>query len=211
MTDHREPDDEGRSDESAKGDVSAEPDEQSGIEIDAYGIKARIEPTETGEPDPKTWKEVGQAVNDKLKSIAVNLVGVVGDTVVGTRMILRGLARIPASIARRIERGHEKADRIEAKAQEKREQKQLPPPSAAVALERIESMILKKQAEGFAAEVVDLEDGRQALVFVKPEDRAIVGPLILKALPPPSELGGEAPKKQSKRARRKKPEAGAGA
>jgi hypothetical protein len=193
-------------DEPAKKEVSSD---TSAIEVDVYGIKARIEPTETGEPDPKTWKEVGRTVNKTLMALAVNLVRAPLDLVVGTRMIWRGLARIPASIAGCIEQGHKKAERLEAKAQEKAEQENLPPPPATKSLDLIESLILKTRAEGFAAEIVEREDGSVALVFVKPEDRANVGPLIQKALPPPALAGEGQPKKSPRRTRRKKPEAGA--
>src|SRR4051812_2778989 len=79
-------------------DVSSEIAERTGIQVDGYKIKAHLRPVETGEPTPETWAEVAQSVNAKLKSIAVNSVGLVEDVVVASRKMIRGLAKIPAAV-----------------------------------------------------------------------------------------------------------------
>jgi hypothetical protein len=227
MTEPIRPEEGASPDDPAGAEVSADPVQQSGIQIDGYTVKARIVPARTGDPIPKSWSEVWRMVNAKLMSIAFNLVGLVDDIIVGSRKLVRGLTTMPRKAARRVERSHAIADRVEAIAQEKAEKEPAPESLAAEAADRIESLILRKQAEGYAAEIVDLGDGRQALVFVKPEERALIGPLIRKALPAPAEAGGETsrtietlvrkvllapteeaggetPKKSAKRTRRKK-------
>jgi hypothetical protein len=139
--------------ESFETDISAETAEKTGIQVDLYGIKAHVQPVETGEPTPKTWADVGQAVNAKLKSIAVNLPGLVDDMIVGGRKLVRGLAQIPAALARRIDRAHEKADRVEAVRQEKMEAGSLPPPAAEDTIDRLESLLLDAVSEPSAVDV----------------------------------------------------------
>jgi hypothetical protein len=92
----------------AESQVRAKQSQQDGIQFDAYGIKTDFRPMEIGEPPPRTWKEVRDAVHAKLKVIAVNIVGVAEDFVVGTRKLIRGLTDIPAAAARRIDRAHER-------------------------------------------------------------------------------------------------------
>jgi len=199
MSDPHELADRGSPNDPRETDVSSEVAELTGIQIDGYKIKAHIRPVETGEPTPKTWAEVWQSVHAKLKLIAVNLVGVVEDAVVGTRKLLRGLAEIPAATARRIDRAHEKADREESIRQEKVESKVLPPPPPEDAMDCLKGLLLGLQANGVPVEIRDLGDGRQAIVIVKPEDRQIAAKLAAKALPGP----GQAPAKKKRRSLRK--------
>ncbi len=173
--------------------------ERTGIQVDGYKIKAHLRPVETGEPTHETWAEVAQSVNAKLKSIAVDSVGLVADVVEGSRRIIRGLADIPAAVARRIDRAHEKADRVEALEQVKVESRALPPPSPADAMNYVKEFLLGLQAQGKTVGIRDLEDGRVAIVIVKPEDQQFAAEVVAKALPGP----GQPPVKKKRQSRRK--------
>jgi hypothetical protein len=187
--------------------VTSKTAERTGIQVDGYKVKVHVRPAETGEPTPETWGEVARSVNEKLKALAVSSVGLVVDVVEGSRRIVRGLAEIPAAVAHRIDRAHVKADREEAIEQEKAESRAMPPPLPAAAVDRVEEILLRLQAEGTAVEIHELEDGRQAILIVKPEDRQIAAAIAGRALPSPSQsLANEAREEKLKKAREKRRE-----
>jgi hypothetical protein len=92
----------------------------------------------------------------------------------------------------------EEADREEAIRQQEVESKALPTPSAVDAADRLEALLLWLRANGAAVEIRELEDGRQAIMIIKPEDRQIAAKLAAKALPKP----GQDPAKKRRRGRR---------
>jgi hypothetical protein len=170
--------------------------EKTGIQVDIYGIKIKgpLRPADTGEPQPETWKDVAHAVHRHLKSLAVHLFGLPDDVLDAARKLVRGLSELPGALARRIDRAHENADRGEAKRQLK-VAAGLPAPSPTEALDNLEAGLLALQAEGAAVEIRELEDGRTALIIVKPEERQIAAELAAKALPAPQQ---EKPKARAK-------------
>jgi hypothetical protein len=158
---------------------------QAGIQVDGYKIKADIRPAEVGEPAPRTWREVGAAVNAKLMKIAVDTFGVLGDSLEGLRKCIRGLAEIPAAFARRVDRAHERADRLEGTRQEKLEARQLPPPDTTRVVDQLEGFLRQLQSEGIPVEVRELEDGTPAIVIVRPELQSVAARATRAALPSP--------------------------
>jgi hypothetical protein len=178
-------------------ETSEETAEKTVIQIDLYGIKIKgpLRTADTGEQTPENWKDVGQAVHKKLKSIAVNLVGFADDVVIGARRIVRSISELPGALAKWIARSHDVADGGEVKRQEE-VAAGLPAPSPTKALDNLEALLLALQADGAAVEIRELEDGRPAIMIVKPEDRQIAAELAAKALPAPQK---EKPKGRAKR------------
>jgi hypothetical protein len=189
------------------------------IEIDGFKIKARIHPVDPGEPKPKSWSEVRDAVHAKLMSITVNIFGLADDALSAGRTMIIGLAAIPVALARRIGRAHEKADRGEGIKQTKAETTGIPQLSSSRAIDSLEAFLATLQASGVPVEIRELEDGRPAVVIVKPEDRHLALELMRKALPGPAEIrekseaakstadpepGGAALPEPKKRAQRRK-------
>jgi hypothetical protein len=72
------------------------------------------------------------------------------------------------------------------------EAKALPSPAVEDTVDRLESLLFRSQADGAAVEIRELEDGRQAIVIVKPEACQSAAKLAAKALPAPCE-GSQGP------------------
>lgn len=160
-----------------------------GIQVDAYGIKADLRPVETGERPPKSWRQVRKDVNATLMSITVDAVRGIHDLILGTRKFIRGLAEIPAAVARRVDRAHDLADRKEGIRQEKFEAKQLPAPDTSKVVEQLEALFEELRAEGALVEPHDLGDGRTGILLVPPEVRDAAAQLARAALPAPAAAG----------------------
>ena len=160
-----------------------------GIQVDAYGVKADLRPVETGEPLPRTLREVLDAVQAKVMSIAVNTFGLLDDLIIGLRKYVRGAAAIPPAAQKRVERAHDRADRKEGRRQEKFEAKELHAPDAGHVIEQIEALFAEMRAEGALIEPHNLGDGRTGILIVPPEVRDDALLLARAALPEPSVEG----------------------
>ena len=44
------------------------PDDQTPIQVDAWGVKVKGQPVAKGQPPPKTWREVGSRLHQHLKT-----------------------------------------------------------------------------------------------------------------------------------------------
>lgn len=142
--------------------------EQAAIEVDVYGVKAKVSPAEVKEVEPRTWKEVGQRVNALLKKIAVGLVQVVDRSIVGTSRLIEGLTSVPAALAKRIEGAKQKADKAEATIQKNVELKKIESPSSSDAVDALEAKLLELRARGIHVEIVEVE-GRSLLIVTRPD------------------------------------------
>lgn len=166
-------------------DQTTDATEKAGIQVDIYGIQAKIHPADVEEPEPRSWKEVGRAVNRHLMSLAAGIPGLLAEAVIGTKRVIRGVTSLPRSIGRRIEGAHKAADERENRQQDQLAAgkiQALPPSEASDALE---AKILELQARGIPVKIVDLGDGRTGIFIVQPEHQELAQELAKFALPPP--------------------------
>jgi hypothetical protein len=152
---------------------SIESDKQ-GIAVDVYGVKARLPHGAAGE-HPKTWREVGSGVNDQLKNIAANAVGLVGDVFSAARAVVGsvgnffiGTGHIPGEFAKRIGRGRALADQREDQRQQG--DRALPDPAdAKKARERLLVKLQELHAKGVSVGLVEIAPGKWGLIAVRPD------------------------------------------
>ena len=172
-----------------------EQNEQAGIQVDLYGIKTKIQPTETDEPPPRTWKETLAGVNHHLMRLTRDIVGFVADVPTKGREVLRGIATMPAAVARRVAGAHQQADRREDRRQDELETGAAPLPPASEAASALEDKLLALRAQGYAVELRKLGQGRWEIAIVRPEHLEHAHELAQQALP---ELGAPNPVTQSR-------------
>ena len=155
------------------------------VQIDGYGIKARIQPEDADEPQPRTAGEAWALVKGHLLQLAVAPTGLLVDVFKGARRLIRGATSLPQKLGRRIAGAHKAADQREDRQQARLETgkiQALPPGEAS---EQLEAKIQQLRARGIPVEIVDLGDGRVGILIVRPEHRDLAQELAKLSLPPP--------------------------
>jgi hypothetical protein len=157
------------------------------LAVDAYGFKVNVQsrPDELGEQVPLSWKEVPKRVNQHLMRIAVAPTRLIAEGFEAATRFIRGVGKIPNSVARRMERAHVEADANEAQRQERvrdklRQQQELSTQqhllsqgtsdedSAESAISQIQAILRKYKTKGVDAYVVFTPDGKPVLVLGTP-------------------------------------------
>jgi hypothetical protein len=170
----------------SKGTDSDDRDEIP-IVVDGYGIKVTLKarPDELGEPTPTSWKDVPYQVNRHLMRIAAAPTRLIAEVLEGAARIVRGLSRIPSSVASRLQRAHIEADARESKNQEAitgAPQRELAPgvpensltsgetseDNAARAISQIQAILKKYSDQGRDAYIVIGSDGKPIVVLGAP-------------------------------------------
>jgi len=144
---------------------SESPGEKPVIEVDSYGIKARVTPSDPDTPTPRTWREVWHVVSVDLKRIIVEVSGTLVDSVRGARRMIRGVTGIPCAITARIEGAHVEADCKEQSAQRRLETGKIAPLSPEEAIVAVKRVLDGLQSKARVAHV-RLPDGRVCLIAV---------------------------------------------
>lgn len=157
--------------------------EQPAIQIDCYGIKAKVQPT--GQKRAKTWKQVGRRVNRHLMTIAEGVVGLPAAVLHGATQLVEGLGVLPSAIAARMAKAHNQAERREDQKQAALHSGASVARTVAEASGRLESVLLNQQARGTALQIVDLGGGRVAIVLVRPDQQDLAHEFLQHALPVP--------------------------
>jgi hypothetical protein len=150
------------------------------VQIDAYGIKATVRPSDLGAPPPATWAEVRKQIADHLRRLAVAPTRLLAEAFEAATRLVRGLSSIPDAVAQRIHRGHAAADRTESQRQaltagarmskramdsEERSER------ARQLVERLDEIFQHvRETQGREAAVVFLDDGRVLLHLGTPSD-----------------------------------------
>jgi hypothetical protein len=161
-------------------------DEQpdSFVQVDAYGVKVKapLGGKGKGGERPKDWKDVWKRVNGHLMRLAADCFGLAADVVDTARRLAQsigkfasGASKVPDALAKRIEKGQQKADVREEKRQlaasdPKSQDKALP--SSVDAREGLHAALERIQAKGGCAVIVEVKDMLQAIVAVKEEQLA---------------------------------------
>jgi hypothetical protein len=152
-------------------DEEAEP---AGIQIDVFGMKVRVKPSELKHQEPTTWREVAGRVHASLKRTAVGIARLVEEVVEGSIRIVRGVTSLPGSISERVASAHEHADRAEDRRQAAAPPTapaQLSGPSVSEATAAqaaaLEGILKEKLAEGHFVAIRQLDDGQWAVIVVK--------------------------------------------
>jgi hypothetical protein len=157
------------------------------LQVDLYGIKVRthVQPANLVSERPRSWKEVGQRVNQHLMAIAEGIFGVLAETVDGLKRVIRGSTSIPQSVADRIEGAHKQTSDREADHQEVLEvfycdeglyQK-------TEALLRLEKKLQELRDRGLVAGITMDKDGRPVLYALKKAHKDQLAEVVRKALP----------------------------
>jgi hypothetical protein len=155
---------------------------ETGIQLDIYGIKVKLKPGEVREDQPTSWREVGNRVNRHLMSLAGGLVGFLDDVVMAARSIIRGIARVPEAITKKIEKAHEESDRREDAEQRKLDSGALVPKTPGEARRSLENLLNRQKLRGNYVKVEDLGDGQWLIAVVRPEVGELTTDLAKRAL-----------------------------
>src|SRR5947209_1535527 len=89
--------------------------EDAPLQVDVYGVKLKIpsQPRPAEETDPESWEVVWPKINKHLMVFVVNFFGFLPDLAKAARSFVRGLGKLPDSVAQRIGRAHKVADELE--------------------------------------------------------------------------------------------------
>lgn len=175
----------------SKSTTDSDSEHEVPIAIDAYGVKVTLKsrPDDLGEQAPSSWRDVPALINKHLIRIAVSPTRLVAEILEGATRLVRGLGRIPSSVASRMQRAHTEADSRERQRQEitgSIVQGQLPSgasrdPSAngtpvedkaSVALTQIQAILQKYSSQGLDAYVALGPDGKIIIVIGTPPGSA---------------------------------------
>lgn len=170
----------------SKGDQDSN-SEDVPIVVEAYGFKvtARSRPEDLGEQIPVSWRDVPGRVNQHLMRIAVAPTRLLAEVLEGATRLIRGVSRIPSSIANRMQRAHVEADASEGKRQAialdaMKHQLTLGAPhaqtttdtsdedKAALAISQLQAVLQKYTARGFDAHIVLGPEGKPIIVLGTP-------------------------------------------
>jgi hypothetical protein len=162
-----------------------ESEDVDSVVVDVYGIKLRASAADLGEEPPRSWAEVREQLRGHLYRIAAGPTRLAAEVLEGATRLVRGLARLPMSINKRIESAHAEADR-----RERRQQEVLLPTAAkqlrmqtmsageaamkfsqtSSALKEIEAILERYRAQGNEAYVVLAPNGAVIVVLGAPPD-----------------------------------------
>lgn len=182
----------------SKSTTDAESENEVPIVVDAYGVKVTLKgpPGDLGEQVPSSWRDVPALVNRHLMRIAVSPTRLAAELLEGATRLVRGLTRLPSSVASRMHRAHAQADAREQQRQEianKLTQGLLSPASldapstnepqvedrAATAMNQIQALLQKYASQGLDAYVMQGPQGNIIIVLGTPPDSA---PQVLEAI-----------------------------
>lgn len=123
------------------------------------------------DPDPGSWRDVVNRLHQGLK----NLVGLLPDlvnlaisTVRGTEGVVRGVARLPEQVGKRIEGVQRRADEVESKTQLAISHAPHDPAQFDSAIENLELVMRALQAKGLAVRLIQ-DGGRWIISATRPE------------------------------------------
>lgn len=170
--------------------------EHAAIQVDAYGIKARVQPADVEEADSTTWKKVGKAISKQFKRFAVGLFTLPNEVIYGSIRLIRGLTSVPGAVAKRIEGAHLKAEKVEGIKLQELENGQalaLPATDAAEAMER---KLLALNAKGLAVVLDQVDQESWVIAVIRPghvELAKELGTNVLKQLESDADDGKNTP------------------
>lgn len=156
------------------------------IQVDGYGIKARVDLQPTDIQEIATWRDVSEKIHLSLKRIVAGTFGLAEEVVDTARVLIRGIAARKA-VARTIEQAQKKAKALEGQAQHKLLAN--PPLSAEQALQQVRAMQDLLRAKGIDLQVQVIE-GRIVFTALKVEDAQLAFQIV-KELFPEKSLSGE--------------------
>jgi hypothetical protein len=166
-----------------KGDADSERDEAPLI-VEAYGFKVNIKsrPDDLGEHPPSSWRDVPSFINQHLMRIAVAPTRLVAEVLEGATRLIRGLSRIPSSVANKLHRAHFEADAVEKQRQQlavdviKHKVTSAEPTAlltdelssedmAEQAINQIQALLRKYRDKGLDAYIIFRSDGKPVIVI----------------------------------------------
>ena len=155
---------------------------ETGIQLDIYGVKVKLKPGEVREDRPASWSDVGRRVNQHLMNLATGVVGLLDDVVMAARSIVRGVARVPDAVTKKIEKAHEESDRRE-EAEQRKVESGIPISKAPDNARRnLENLLNRQKLKGNHVKVQDVGGGRWLIAIVKPEAGELTTDLARRSL-----------------------------
>jgi hypothetical protein len=142
--------------------------ETSSIELDAYGIKGKINPAISQADEPANWWGVLRQLNQLLMSFVVDAPGAVFDSVKGLRNLVRaigGVKTVPKNLTRIAQAARYEAEQQEAKRGSKTVVGEFDNGADQKLVQALEEM----QARGLHVEIVERLDGAIVIIVVRPE------------------------------------------
>jgi hypothetical protein len=158
-------------DHEAAEDCQEPPPDAIGLNI--YGIKATVRPGEVP-PPPKNLRDLKTRACQYLLAFADGCMALLPDGITAGRGLLRGIARLPLALARRIEVSTEAADKAEASRQEVSVAAKNPILKN-TAIDHLRDVIDELRAAGIPVEVHKIENQKVVFTLTPPD----VAPLAL--------------------------------
>ena len=172
--------------ESQFGDSS-----HDGIQVDAYGVKARLKPTAPDEPEPKTVKELLSSIRRNLLAAVHHVFGITTEALRSTRRLVRGVGDVggmPSAVVSRVEPAHARVDAREAEEQAKLDRPGSPPVLPSVVEQGLVETLQRLQSKGIPVELREVRPGVFVVLMVQPELRDTALRLVGEELALPAEV-----------------------
>jgi hypothetical protein len=153
------------------------------IQIDSYGIKAKVHRSPTGVENVKTWKDVFRSLHSSLKRSLAGGGGLIEDAIEASRILMRGIAAIPGALAHKIDDAQAEAKRLERQAQQRLlANPSAPVPSVEHALQRLQTVqdVLRSKGVDLQIQIVE---GRIVFRALRIEDAQLAAQIVKQLIP----------------------------
>ena len=170
------------------------PEDESSLQVDIYGIKGKVQPSEL-EPPPKTLRQLWKRLKSLLIGLSIEPFELMNDVLHGARKLVRGLTALPHAIAQRVENAHHKVDRREDEKQKQLEAGATPPHQLH-AQTNIANSVEKLRNTGIPPFICEDENGNLYILLVRAEmlqAAMAAGQKTIEAMQPQKMLEGHSP------------------
>lgn len=158
---------------------SRDDDDDSGIQVDLYGVKLKATPRPAAGEEPQTWRQVARGINRDLMSVVSNTFSFLADIFRAARSLVRGVGGLSMLMAGRVNRAHADADAIEAERSETIGD----PPPVRTSLETVQRLLTNKRVQGLTGEAFSDATGEHiVLCFLPPMDQKDIEQVAAAAL-----------------------------
>ena len=158
--------------EHARERAQREDENRAAVQIDMYGLKAKVTPSETEDAEVRNWAEVAFQIGQKLRNIVRDVIGTIEDTFKTARRLIRGIGdigQLPKAIAGRVARAHAKIDAREDQKQAAAQNGQAELPTDEELERRLQQVLDAFRAKGVCPRVERSDTGPD-LLFLVPDE-----------------------------------------
>lgn len=145
-----------------RDDASDVTQAQEPVQLDFYGVKVRLTPSNVPKdmPDPGSWREVAQRVHQDIKAIAGGLIRLLRVTVESATNLIAGIGALPQAFTKKVDKAHAKGDDAEAAKQVASTQS-----SAIAATEKIRHLLNRKALGGNSVGLAIDENDNMIIIY----------------------------------------------